>query len=535
MIKDLVARIGLDNSNFVGTMKQTMGMVDDAKKGFNDLSSGLKNAVNGFKASATASNLFKIALASTGIGLIVVALGSLVAYLTTTQEGMDKLRRVTEPVTQIFQRLLGVLQNLGGNVFKGIAQMLNGELKEGFKTLADGAKQAGKETVNAFKDGVKSGKELADLNVQLQKAQINLAKQEGDIRREKAKNAEIARDQSKTEAQRQEAAKKVIELIGRETKLRQAVIDIQIKDMKIRQSANDTDTAGKLELLALENERKELDASASMERIRFNNILGRTNEKIIGQTQDLIKLQREQMNIVAIANKSTSKESRNPFSLETASKYSKETLSNIKDISNKLLGGKTSGLGVQITPEMTENLDAYTQRQKELNNQIALGATLGETLGQTFQTAFQGMLSSGEFTFKGLIQGLKAMIIKILAAVAAAFALNILLGGAGIAASSSGAAFGGMAGFKDLFSSLSGLPKFAKGGMVTGLTTAVLGDNPSGKEAVIPFERMGQFLNQFGGGNNGNQRIEIYGKIQGQDIILASNNYQQVSNKRYGF
>jgi uncharacterized protein YwgA len=195
---------------------------------------------------------------------------------------------------------------------------------------------------------------------------------------------------------------------------------------------------------------------------------------------------------------------------------------------------RTKGLGVQITPEMTENLNAYTERQKELNNQIALGATLGETLGQTFQTAFQAMLTSGEFTFKGLIQGLKAMIIKILAAVAAAFALNVLLAGVGFAKTSSGSSFGGMAGFKDLFSSLSGLPKFAKGGMVTGLTTAVLGDNPSGKEAVIPFERMGQFLNQFGSGS-GVQRVEVYGKIQGHDIVLASSNYNQSINKRYGF
>lgn len=48
--------------------------------------------------------------------------------------------------------------------------------------------------------------------------------------------------------------------------------------------------------------------------------------------------------------------------------------------------------------------------------------------------------------------------------------------------------------------SISKIPKFAEGGLVTGKTLAVVGDNPSGKEAIIPFEKMGQFLNQFGGG-----------------------------------
>jgi hypothetical protein len=90
-----------------------------------------------------------------------------------------------------------------------------------------------------------------------------------------------------------------------------------------------------------------------------------------------------------------------------------------------------------------------------------------------------------------------------------------------------------MEGFKALFSSMSGIPKFAEGGMVTGLTTAILGDNPSGKEAVIPFEKMGSFFSQYGNGG-GNMRVEVVGKLSGQDIFFSGLNYSNGRNKIIG-
>jgi hypothetical protein len=526
MIKELVAKIGLDNSGFVGTMKQTVGMVEDAKKGFADLGKGLKESVTSFKASATASNLFKVALASTGIGLIVVALGSLIAYLTTTQAGMDKLRQVIEPVRQIFERLLGVLQNLGGNVFKGIAQMLNGELKEGFKTLSEGAKQAGKETVGAFKEGAKAGKELANITKQIQLAQIEEAKAIGDINREKAKQAEIARDVTKSEKERRDAANKVIELINRETALKDKVLALQVKEMKLRQEANDTDRSGQLELINLQNQRKDLEASASMERIRFNNIIGRNNENLIQQGKEINQIQRE-----AIKLFDASGMKRDPFALGQSAKHSKETLEGVKKITKELI--KPKG-GVIITPEMQKSFDVMNEKAERSNSLFNNLMNVSGMLTSTFQGMFNAIIEGGN-PFKILIEQVKRLVIQLLSAVAVASILNVLLGGAGVA-SGAGGTFGGKEGFKSLFSMFSGfsLPKFAKGGMVTGLTTAVLGDNPSGKEAVIPFERMGSFLNQFGGGNQ-NMKVEVVGVVRGEDIYLSNSNYLQRKNRTLGF
>lgn len=79
---------------------------------------------------------FKVALASTGIGALVIALGSLVAYLTTTQEGLDKVNSVLRPLSALFQRLLGVLQELGGKVFAQLSKAVKNPI-QAFKDLGE--------------------------------------------------------------------------------------------------------------------------------------------------------------------------------------------------------------------------------------------------------------------------------------------------------------------------------------------------------------------------------------------------------------
>lgn len=65
------------------------------------------------------------------------------------------------------------------------------------------------------------------------------------------------------------------------------------------------------------------------------------------------------------------------------------------------------------------------------------------------------------------------------------------------------------------------IPAFAEGGITTGPTLSLIGDNPSGKEAVIPFERMGEFLGKFGGGNDETNDVNVTGRIFGQDLLLV--------------
>jgi hypothetical protein len=223
-------------------------------------------------ASTVATNLFKVALVSTGIGAIVVALGSLIAYLTTTQVGMDKLRQVTEPVAQIFQRLLGVLQTLGESTFKAIAQLINGDLREGFKTLGNGFKAVGSGVKNAFTGGIAAGKELAALTVQIEEAQNDMILSQARLNRQIAEQQEVAMDATRSEVERQSAAKKAVALISERTKLENGLLDLQIKKIKLEQEANDTDRKGYAEANTLIAKKEENEARAASERRRLNNI-----------------------------------------------------------------------------------------------------------------------------------------------------------------------------------------------------------------------------------------------------------------------
>lgn len=72
-------------------------------------------------------------------------------------------------------------------------------------------------------------------------------------------------------------------------------------------------------------------------------------------------------------------------------------------------------------------------------------------------------------------------------------------------------------------------PKFAQGGMVMGQTLAVLGDNPSGREMALPWEKTGSFAqaiaSNLGGGMGGTVIPDV--KILGEDIYISFNRYKK--------
>lgn len=61
--------------------------------------------------------VFKIALASTGIGALVVAIGSLVSYFTKTQRGADAVKVAVSAVGSVFNNLRDFASRLGEKIF----------------------------------------------------------------------------------------------------------------------------------------------------------------------------------------------------------------------------------------------------------------------------------------------------------------------------------------------------------------------------------------------------------------------------------
>ena len=277
---------------------------------------GLTNAQ---KRSAIASNIFsgalkilRAALISTGIGAIVVLLGSLVAFLGSTQKGIDKVNQVLKPFQVILQRLFGILQNVGEELFNAFSnpRQLISDLGESIKRnlevrfeavsriierivnfdfagigedlsqAATGVENIGEKTRNFFgqardflKESIALGQELADLQVEIEKGEIRLVTAQAELTREiKAQNL-VAEDITKSLAEREAAAKASLEANQELLRLEQEQLDKKIQQAEIEQSLNDTSRKDELELAQLKAQRIEAETRALELQTTQNNKL----------------------------------------------------------------------------------------------------------------------------------------------------------------------------------------------------------------------------------------------------------------------
>ena len=98
------------------------GSLSEANQGLTGMSRGLNQAAKSSGILTAALKVLKIALAATGIGLLVVALGSLAAYFTRNQEGADKLARVMASLRAVFDVITDVAAKLGQSIVKAFSE-----------------------------------------------------------------------------------------------------------------------------------------------------------------------------------------------------------------------------------------------------------------------------------------------------------------------------------------------------------------------------------------------------------------------------
>jgi TP901 family phage tail tape measure protein len=169
---------------------------------------------------------------------------------------------------------------------------------------------------------------------------------------------------------------------------------------------------------------------------------------------------------------------------------------------------------------MAQSVLAYETLKTEQN--LALALPFGDLLAQSFAQ----MAESGTVSFQLIFQGLKKMAIQLAATVAAAFALNILLGGVGIAG------FGkGTGGFKKLLGGmggggpLGGLIPFAAGGIVSGPTAALVGEYPGARnnpEVIAPLNKLQNMM----GGN-------VTFTISGDNLVGTLNRANKTRQRKF--
>lgn len=327
-----------DNNSFGVSINGIIGELQAMKDKMSGLSTIILNFINHNTLSAKAMNataaattksslamkIFRGALISTGIGAIIVLLGSLVAYLTSTQEGINKVARVTTPLKVVFQTLWGVAQNMGKalveaftspkrvledllrfiegqvmnringvvNVFKGLGSILTGDIKEGFKQVGEGAlqtvtgvkdltgevkksiesmKQMGKEMKDTINEALERGARIEEINQKLSASEADFIEQTAALKEQFKEQNKIAEDTTKTFQEREEAARKSIEIQRSINTLAMERNGLEQELLNLKFASNDTSDADRAELARKKAELAEKTA-AMLENNKVNTI-----------------------------------------------------------------------------------------------------------------------------------------------------------------------------------------------------------------------------------------------------------------------
>lgn len=187
-------------------------------------------------ASSRALGVLKAALIASGIGAVVVLIGSLVAGLTLmtktlsrTEKGQNKLNKLTSIFTGLLNGLFKVLEPLANFIFDVVV--------ESFEALADAADKAiavvtaglsvlgfddAAESVRNFtgeiKESAKAAQELADAEAKLAETQRQQARLQLQFQKQAEKLRQIRDDEALSLEKRAEANEKLGQLLQQQQK-----------------------------------------------------------------------------------------------------------------------------------------------------------------------------------------------------------------------------------------------------------------------------------------------------------------------------
>lgn len=182
-------------------------------------------------------------------------------------------------------------------------------------------------------------------------------------------------------------------------------------------------------------------------------------------------------------------------------------------------------------PGATEQIEAQTAAYQELAAaiKVAEGAVQEFNMKQEITEHLQRAVVDGSFAMgsafgaladstkdfgQAMLEALTSTLSALIRQIYMTYALETMKTGADpltkIALLGVGA--GAISGF------LNSIPKLAQGGIAVGPQLAMVGDNRSGREAIIPLEKLPGLMQKMGGGNGG----RLYGTIQGYDLVLSN-------------
>ena len=329
-----------DNQRSVGDYKQSiveaansLGIFkkasDSAGSSLGLVASGFGSMNVGINGSVSALKLLKVAVASTGIGLLVVALGSLVSFFTQSEKGSKLLAQGMAVLEGIFSGLTKTLSSFGETIVsafenpqKAIKDTIDfikntavkvvtdyykllfnvvtldfDSAKKIIKEYTDAAKKGYDAVANSINSTINSTNELIESNLKLLKLQQDTAAASRFLSQEQAKlNAqyqiaiELADDDTKGFQEREKNSKRALALQKQLAAFNIAIAqnnkelaDEELKNLELRGAAFEQLEAAR---------QRQAEANIALIQAESEAELQRrdANEKIFKQRSDLFEL-----------------------------------------------------------------------------------------------------------------------------------------------------------------------------------------------------------------------------------------------------
>ena len=316
-----------------------------AAKGTETMTKAQKAAAITTNAVSGALKLLKIALISTGIGAIVVLLGSLVAYFSQTQKGIDTVNRVLTPLKEVFASLIGILQEVGeflaslftadgikafgqaikdfvvsrielvSKGFGAIGKFITGDFKAGMQDLkeissqivsevkagVDALANAGTQLSERMAEAYRRGQQIQQLQEDIERGEINLIKRGSELNLITKEQNKIAEDIRVSDAERAAAAQKAIDAQKELLQIQAQQLDMQIQQKQLQQEANDTSREEEKELAELIAQRNEIQTAVAKTQTtlqnKLNTIEQQRYQKAIKAQDELIKKSKAELDL----------------------------------------------------------------------------------------------------------------------------------------------------------------------------------------------------------------------------------------------
>ena len=316
--------------------------------------------------------LFKVALVSTGVGALIVAIGSLTAAFTTSEEGQNKFSKALKAIGTVVGNIIDVFADFGDKIVSAIQKpeeawnSFTGALERGYNfikeqiidrfsaswTLFSGRFQKGilamriawNEFTGDSEEAQKLTDELIELDKEMKNASETLAKS----------NQEVAEIVVGGYNKMTKAVSGFIAEQQREIKISNRIADQRAQADKIERKNTVDRAKANREIAELRFKAEQREKFSASERIKFLTEASKLEEKITNQEIEAARLRFE------------SKKAENQLARST-----KEDLDEQADLEAKLIELETSKLNMQkrlqtaITTARNEEKAAAQERIRE--------------------------------------------------------------------------------------------------------------------------------------------------------------------------